>query len=102
ERQAVAAGTIEEGMSGDSHESESSRDGLNAAYVLAEVAAERDRQDAKWGEQNHREGTGYAFARRRVQARRDCQAAFTEGVGTWTDVLAEEFYEALAETNPEK
>lgn len=31
--------------------------------VLAEVLAERARQDAKWGEQNHPNGTGaYGFA----------------------------------------
>ncbi|MFA8415115.1 hypothetical protein ACEPTV_33255, partial [Burkholderia pseudomallei] len=28
------------------------------ALVLAEVAAERARQDAKWGQQNHDDGTG--------------------------------------------
>lgn len=61
---------------------------------------ERDRQDAKWGEQNHRDGTGYDFERRRDDARRACEQAFAEGVGTWVDILTEEFYEALAETDP--
>jgi hypothetical protein len=71
--------------------------------VLAEVQAERDRQDAQWGEQNHRDGTG---ALQQVleadKAREACQAAFARGDGTWMHVLIEEVFEAFAEEDPSK
>ncbi len=67
--------------------------------VLGEVAAERARQDEKYGEQNHRNGTGYAFEHERGECRRACDAAFREEVGAWSDILLEEVYEALAEAN---
>ncbi|MET9729731.1 hypothetical protein ABZZ79_03390 [Streptomyces sp. NPDC006458] len=71
--------------------------------VFAEIRDERARQDAKFGEQNHPDGTGnksqqdYAKA-----ARRWCEAAFGSGYGTWADVLAEEVAEANAECDPAK
>lgn len=70
--------------------------------AIDNVVAERERQDAKWGQQNHRNGTGYNFENARESYRNACQTAFTEGVGTWADVWLEEVFEALAETNPEK
>jgi hypothetical protein len=71
------------------------------ASVLSEVAAERVRQDAKWGEQNHPDGTGMNYQRALAEEeRRTCQAAFRNGRGTWRHVLAEEFFEAMAEKDP--
>lgn len=70
--------------------------------VLGDVAAERRRQDAKWGPQSHRDGTGYAYEGDRTRFRQACELAFGEGVGTWVDILLEEVYEALAETDLEK
>lgn len=80
------------------------------ARVLAEVQAERERQDAKWGEQNHRDGTGPRTAaivgmlchadQAAHYARLACQAAAEEGETTWRLVLAEEVLEALAESDP--
>jgi hypothetical protein len=71
------------------------------AGVLAEVKAERERQDAKWGEQNHNDGTGNKSQQEHAeQARRWCQAAFGSGYGTWSDVLAEEVAEVNAERDP--
>jgi hypothetical protein len=82
--------------------------------VLGEVAAERARQDEKWGEQNHLDGTGpleqpiaaidglieagQAFA----PAIRDAAKEVTDRRAqncsvTWTDILLEEVFEALAE-----
>jgi hypothetical protein len=44
--------------------------------VLAEIADERARQDAKWGEQNHPDGTGHKkFAVMRDAARAACERA---------------------------
>ena len=66
------------------------------------IEAERLRQDAKWGEQNHRDGTGYNYEHRRESFRKACEEAAAEGVVTWADILMEEVFEALAETNQQK
>lgn len=77
------------------HEFETSR-------VVGHVYSERGRQDARWGEQNHPDGTGSDLDRRlAVQARSRCEQAFAEGKGTWRHVLAEEVGEAFAESDPE-
>ena len=73
------------------------------AGVLAEVQAERTRQDTKWGEQNHPDGTGNKSQQDRAEfARRWCESAFGSGYGTWADVLTEEVAEAGAERDPAK
>ncbi|MBE4735745.1 hypothetical protein HW845_12870 [Streptomyces sp. ND05-3B] len=71
------------------------------ARILGEVQAERERQDAKFGEQNHRDGTGTTEQQKQAEAaRRWCQDSFESGYGTWSDVLAEEVAEANAERDP--
>lgn len=71
--------------------------------VLSEVLAERIRQDGRFGEQNHRDGTGGPERQKSAElARRWCQDAFGSGYGTWSDVLAEEVAEANAERDPAK
>ncbi|GAA5229246.1 hypothetical protein [Arthrobacter cryoconiti] len=89
---------------------------LPRAAILAEISAERDRQDVKWGEQNHPNGTGddvafmhgvklpkphekvsvtmgtLAYTARQVT---DSHAA--TGHVTWADILLEEVGEAFAE-----
>ncbi|MCI3246482.1 NUDIX hydrolase [Streptomyces spinosisporus] len=73
------------------------------ARILGEIVAERERQDAKWGEQNHPDGTGNQSQQERADfARRWCDSAFQSGYGTWADVLAEEVAEASAESDPAK
>jgi hypothetical protein len=79
--------------------------GENGAYALDDVAAERERQDAKWGQQNHPDGTGwvsvYGGDREAAEdARNHCARAFTAGHGTWRHILEEEVREAFAETDP--
>jgi hypothetical protein len=68
--------------------------------VLAEVAAERHRQDARWGEQNHQDGTGSAYAAEAVLARKECGRAAGAGELTWRHILLEEIAEAGAEHDP--
>jgi hypothetical protein len=69
--------------------------------VLDEVYAERAAQNAKWGEQNHPDGTGNVDQQRYAEFRRKwCQDAFGAGYGTWADVLAEEVAEAEGERDP--
>ena len=93
---------------------------IPASYaVLDEIAAERDRQDARWGEQNHPDGTGPdtgwvdqitpAFgwddqqaAHAAKLARRSCQQAARVGHVTWLHILREEVAEAFAESDPAK
>lgn len=71
--------------------------------VLSEVAAERKRQDRLWGEQNHPDGTsGHNFRKMADLARRSCQKAADGGYVTWLHIAREEFYEVMAETDPEK
>lgn len=69
--------------------------------VLNEIREERQRQDAKWGEQNHPDGTNLLNAEWRAHARKQCQTAAAEGRVTWAHILQEEFVEALAEVEPE-
>ncbi|WP_328614515.1 hypothetical protein OHS58_48445 [Amycolatopsis sp. NBC_00348] len=78
----------------------------HTAAVLARVAAERARQDALWGEQNHPDGTGpdvelTGLLRRAVTAahtaRFTTEMARAEGRLTWLHILREEVYEAFAE-----
>jgi predicted house-cleaning noncanonical NTP pyrophosphatase (MazG superfamily) len=69
--------------------------------VLADITAERAAQDRMWGVQEFPDGTGPAFAGAADKAKDDCADAWSRGELTWRHVLAEEFYEALAETDPE-
>lgn len=91
----------------------------NTTAVLREVDDERTRQDEKWGEQNHPDGTGNHVAllhglelsKRPGQvavtmgtlaytARQVTDSAARAGVLTWADILLEEVGEAFAEANP--
>jgi len=68
--------------------------------VLTEVAAERRRQDARWGEQNHPDGAGPAHAAEAVRRRAECEQAAASGQLTWRHILWEEVAEAGAEHEP--
>lgn len=83
--------------------------------VLSDVQAEENRQDAKWGEQNHPDGTGPDVpvladllrdgtdaAWLAVQATEATDVKARDGAVTWRDILLEEVFEALAESSPEK
>ena len=77
--------------------------------VLADIRAERARQDAKWGEQNHPDGTGPGAMRDRTDAgttadaaKGNCERMFAEGRGTYLDIFYEEVCEAAEEDDPAK
>ena len=73
------------------------------AEILKEIQQERDRQDKKWGEQNHPDGTGKeAFKDFADVAKRKCDAAAGKGTLTFAHILEEEFWEALAESDQNK
>lgn len=100
--------------------------------ILAEVAVERGRQDARWGEQNHPDGTGPAELwespiSRGLVGGWDDELTWADVAGedaysvatsadhlafardgaaadarTWADVAGEEFWEVMAEADPAK
>lgn len=90
------------------------------AFVLQEIARERIAQDAKFGEQNHEDGTGVVAWPHMVLpalgwsktdtpaqhaahlARMSCQHAAKQGKTTWLGIALEEIAEAFAETDPIK
>lgn len=67
-----------------------------------ETIYERLRQEAKWGQQNHPDGTGAQYTLKANQARDECDQAANDGTITWRHILQEEFYEALAESDEER
>lgn len=70
--------------------------------ALDDVAAERDRQRSKWGQQTLPDGTGGEpwDQIERDTARQRCDQAMQAGQLQWRHVLEEEVAEALAETDP--
>lgn len=70
--------------------------------LFAEINVEQVRQDAKWGEQNHPDGTGGPGACRMADIARDlCDEQHRAGAGTWRHILNEEVAEAFAEESQE-
>lgn len=90
--------------------------------ITEEILGERLRQHAKWGQQNHPNGTGekttpvaeivrgpanaivnrhYAFGLA-YQAKSATDRHAKEGKLTYADIFLEEVFEALAEDDPEK
>jgi len=66
--------------------------------VLRDVAAERQRAEAKFPDQHLPDGTGgQAFTIAAGRFRAECQAADAAGTVTWRHVVLEEVYEAIAE-----
>ncbi|HET6917266.1 MAG TPA: hypothetical protein VFH56_14325 [Acidimicrobiales bacterium] len=74
------------------------------AAVTREVIQERVRQEAKWGEQNHPDGTGPTIPTLNAaeRARYECDYAHRNGNGTWRHILYEEVAEAFAEIDPKR
>jgi hypothetical protein len=68
--------------------------------ILKEILSERDRQDKKWGEQNHPMGTSRKYLVRAEAAKMKCDQNAKCGVVTWRDILDEEVQEAFAEEDP--
>lgn len=76
---------------------------LTRHQALQDIHAERGRQERKWGQQNHPDGTGGEWHGRAASACREaCQEAAAEGRVTWRHIFTEEFAEAMAEADPAK
>ena len=67
--------------------------------VLDEVRRERIRQDEKWGEQHHPDGTSEARQVHAILAKNATDNAAKNGTLSWLDILQEEAFEASAETD---
>lgn len=92
---------------------------MNRNTILTALAAEMARNDAKWGEQNHPNGTGphsspldgerhlsqsldAGVIAEILKARTDIRfAGDGDRPGTWVDILLEEVFEATAENDPQ-
>jgi len=68
--------------------------------IIREIGVERRRQDEKWGEQNHPDGTSGEWETHANYFRRSADAAAKDGKLTWLHILIEEVYEAFAEVDP--
>lgn len=70
--------------------------------VFLDLENERQRQDRKWGEQHHPDGTAEDNEILADDMRDRCEAAFGLDGGTWAHILTEEFFEAMAEEDAGK
>ena len=71
--------------------------------VVADIRRERAAQDARWGEQNHPDGTGsIGWSWQADAARITADDAARAGTLTWRDILLEETLEAFAESDEDK
>lgn len=79
---------------------------FECASVLMSLALERRRQDQKWGQQNHLDGTASPwwkeFGHTSDLAKQLCGRAAEQGSLTWFHILHEEMCEAFEETDPKK
>lgn len=75
---------------------------LTAAAEICtfDIVRERLRQLDKWGPQEHPDGTGEHLAQFADKMRAAADRAAAEGKITWRDILAEETFEAFAESDP--
>lgn len=70
--------------------------------AVTAIVAEMKRQDLKWGQQNHRDGTSRRYELERDHAIQATDLAARNRRLTWRHILDEEVMEAFAETHPEK
>lgn len=84
--------------------------------ILHEIFHERRRQEARWGQQDHPDGTGttwiedlmpFAWREDRAAhiaflAKKQCEHEARIGKSTWRGIALEEIAEAFAETDPVK
>lgn len=76
---------------------------MKTQEILVQVMAERNRQDALWGEQNHKDGTGSpGYKEESAFFKSMCDEAAKQGTITYRHILQEEVYEAFAESDKSK
>ncbi|AZS06711.1 hypothetical protein HOU95_gp096 [Streptomyces phage Hiyaa] len=67
--------------------------------IFEDIRNERAAQDLKWGKQMHPNGTSIRFKPMADAARNATRKADANNQQTWTNILREEFWEALSETD---
>lgn len=70
--------------------------------VFGDVQRELDRQHILWGEQNHPDGTCFEWDDVATQRKEVNDGLHKSGKLTWLHILAEEVFEAFAETDRQK
>ena len=86
----------------------SQRVGVAQGFIaLDKILAERERQDEKWGQQNHASGTGPTVGKKRWTLYPGLMKEWVDlrselGSVTWADILMEEIAEAFDESDPGK
>ena len=73
--------------------------------VLEEVGYERERQDMRWGEQNHIDAAGmgdYDLVKSALEARAVNQKLIQNKTMSWAAILGEEVAEAFDEINEDE
>ena len=80
---------------------------MNTNIIALKILAERERQDAKWGQQNHANGTGPTVGKKRWTLYPGLMKEWVDlrselGSVTWADILMEEIAEAFDESDPVK
>jgi hypothetical protein len=70
------------------------------SIVLHDIRRERTIQDARFGQQDHPDGTSTSDAWQAAAWRYAADNAAKAGTLTWRDILKEETYEAFAEEDP--
>jgi hypothetical protein len=79
---------------------------MSRTSVFEEVNKERDRQDMKWGEQNHpirpEDSAAIEYFRYSAEkAKEICDEHAEDGTLTWWYIVREELLEAMDESTPE-
>lgn len=76
--------------------------------IMQAIERERERQDVKWGEQNHKDGTGssyqppfdlkqpWKYSHLTIMLKRRVDRLQAEGHPLWSLILLEEVFEALS------
>lgn len=72
---------------------------MSTQDVLLEIHRERARQEEKWGEQHHPNGTGSSYRVVAEEWKRLNDEAAIAGSLTWEGILLEEVFEALSEAD---
>lgn len=67
--------------------------------VMKEVADERARQDRRYGEQNHGNGTSVVYKSMEDSARNSCRKASESGSLSWFHILREVFWETTSKSD---
>lgn len=70
--------------------------------IVEDIREERAAQDAKFGVQRHPNGTSPKYKPLADSARNATRKADLDGTNTWFNIGREEFWEAMAETDPRR